>query len=105
VVAHAIGRRTQEIGIRMALGGTRRDIRRLVYVRGMRPLALGMALGLPAAYGASHVLRMVLIGVSPGDPIVFTAVVLTLLLTGVVACAVPARRAMRVDPVVALRYE
>jgi predicted permease len=105
VIAHSISQRTQEIGLRMAIGGTNRDILRLVYAQGMRPLALGMALGLPAALGVTHVLRMALIGVSPADPATFLAVVLVLLASGVLGCAVPARRAIRVDPIVALRYE
>jgi putative ABC transport system permease protein len=105
VIAHSSSQRTQEIGLRMAIGGTNRDILRLVYAQGMRPLALGMALGLPAALGVTHVLRMALIGVSPADPATFLAVVLVLLASGVLGCAVPARRAIRVDPIVALRYE
>ncbi len=105
VISHSISQRIQEIGVRMAIGGTRRDILRLVYSQGMRPLALGMALGLPAAIAVSHVLRMALIGVSPGDPITLFAAVLVLLLAGVAGCAIPARRAVRVDPIVALRYE
>jgi len=69
------------------------------------PLALGVALGLPVAYGLTHVLRIVLVGVAPGDPATFAMVALVLALAGVLGCAIPARRAMRVDPVVALRYE
>jgi predicted permease len=105
VIAHSIGQRTQEIGVRMALGGTRKDILRLVYVQGMRPMLLGITLGLPAAFGVSHALRMVLIGVSPGDPITFLLVVLLLAISGALGCAVPAHRAIRVDPIAALRYE
>jgi putative ABC transport system permease protein len=105
VVAHSISQRTQEIGIRLAMGGTRRDIVRLVYAQGMRPLALGLGFGLPAAFGITHVLRMVLIGVSPGDPVTFVMIVLVLAVAGVLGCAIPARRALRVDPIVALRYE
>jgi putative ABC transport system permease protein len=105
VIAHSIGQRTQEIGVRLAIGGTRGDILRLVYAQGMRPLLLGMAVGLPAAFGIAHLLRMVLIGVSPGDPVTFLAVVLVLAIAGALGCAIPARRAMRVDPIVALRYE
>ncbi len=105
VIAHSISQRTQEIGVRMAVGATRRDILRLVYAQGMRPMLLGMALGLPAAFGVTHILRMALIGVSPGDPLTFAMVVLVLAMAAVLGCAIPARRAVRVDPIVALRYE
>ena len=105
VIAHSVRQRTQEIGVRRAMGGTDRDILRLVLAQGMRPLALGVAIGLPAAFGITHVLRMALIGVSPGDPLTFLAVVVVLALAGVLGCAIPARRAIRVDPVEALRCE
>jgi predicted permease len=105
VISHSISQRTQEIGVRMAIGGTRRDILRLVYAQGMRPLGIGMAIGLPAAFGVTHILRRALIGVSPGDPATFLSVVVVLIVAGVLGCAIPARRAVRVDPIVALRYE
>jgi putative ABC transport system permease protein len=105
VISHGVSQRTQEIGIRMALGGTQRDILRLVYMQGLRPLVIGMMLGLPAALGVTHILRTTLIGVSPGDPLTLLAVVLVLTAAGVAGCAVPARRAVRVDAIVALRYE
>jgi putative ABC transport system permease protein len=89
----------------MALGGTRRDILRLVYAQCMRPIALGIAFGLPCALGVTHVLRMALIGVSPVDPVTFLGAVLVLIAAGALGCAIPARRAIRVDPMVALRYE
>ena len=87
------------------MGGRDRDILRLVLAQGMRPLALGMAIGLPAAFGITYILRAALVGVSPGDPLTFLAVVVVLVLAGVLGCAIPARRAIRVDPVVALRCE
>ncbi len=102
VIAHSISQRTQEIGLRMAVGGTSRDILKLAFAEGIRPLAVRLALGLPAAFGVTHVLHMVLIGVSPGDPITFLGVVLVLIVSGALGCAIPARRAMRVDPAVAL---
>jgi len=105
VISHSISHRTQEIGVRMAIGGTSRDIVRLVYAQGMRPLAIGIALGLPAAFGVTHILKRALIGVAPGDPVTFAIAVLVLTVAGVLGCAIPARRAMRVDPIVALRYE
>jgi putative ABC transport system permease protein len=103
VIAHSVSQRTKEIGVRRAMGGTDRDILRLVLAQGMRPLALGVAIGLPAAFGITRVLRMALVGVSPGDPVTFLGVVIVLVLAGVLGCAIPARRAIRVDPVVALR--
>jgi putative ABC transport system permease protein len=105
VISHSISQRTQEIGVRMALGGTRRDVLWMVFTQGLRPMTWGIAIGLPVALAVTHVLRMVLIGVSPSDPATFVAAVLVLAAAGVLGCAVPARRAIRVDPMVALRYE
>jgi ABC-type antimicrobial peptide transport system permease subunit len=105
VISHAVSQRTQEIGVRVAMGGARGDILKLVFAQGMRPLALGVAIGLPLAFGITHVLRMTLFGVPPGDPVTFLAAVFVLALAGVLGCAIPARRALRVDPVVALRRE
>ena len=105
VIAHSVSQRTQEIGVRMALGGSRQDIMRLVYGQGMRPVILGIAIGLPAAFGIAHLLRTVLVGVSPGDPVTLFSVVVVLVIAGLAGCVIPARRAVRVDPVVALRYE
>jgi ABC-type antimicrobial peptide transport system permease subunit len=105
VIAHSISQRTQEIGVRMALGGTRRDILRLVYAQGMRPVAFGLLIGLPIAFAMTHVLRMALIGVSPGDPVSLLGAVMVLVAASALGCLFPARRAMGVDPNVALRYE
>jgi putative ABC transport system permease protein len=105
VIANSVSQRAQEIGVRMAMGGTRGDILKLVFAQGMRPLALGVAIGLPVAFGIIHVLRMTLIGISPSDPVTFLAVTLLLTLAGVLGCTIPARRATCVDPVVALRCE
>ncbi|HKX00245.1 MAG TPA: ABC transporter permease [Bryobacteraceae bacterium] len=105
VMAHSVSQRTQEIGLRMALGGGAPEIIRLVLMQGIRQIIIGLAIGLPAALAVTRVLRAVLVGVSPGDPMTFLAVVMVLALTGGVACAIPARRAVRVDPVAALRCE
>ena len=105
VIAHSVSQRTQEIGVRLAMGAARRDILRLIYVEGAQPLALGLVIGLPAAFAVTHVLRQALIGISPGDPLTFLSVVLVLVLAGALGCGLPARRATKVDPIVALRYE
>ena len=105
VIAHSVSRRTQEIGIRMAMGAPRDNIVGLVLAQGMRQVAIGLAVGLPLAFGVTHVLRGVLEGVSPGDPWTFAGVVAVLLLAGLLGCAIPAGRAVHVDPLVVLRSE
>jgi putative ABC transport system permease protein len=105
VVAHSVSQRTREIGLRMAVGGTARDIVWLVFRQALRQVAIGLIIGLIAAFGVTRFLRAVLVDVSPSDPITFLAVVAVLLLTGTLGCAIPARRAVRVDPVVALRCD
>jgi predicted permease len=105
VVAHMVSQRTQEIGIRMAMGAAPRDILTLVFAQGLRPAALGLAVGLAAALGVTRVLRMTLVGVSANDPATFMGVILVLGAACVLGCAIPARRAARVNPVVALRRD
>jgi putative ABC transport system permease protein len=105
VIAHSVSQRTREIGVRMAVGGTGPDIVRLVFAQGMRQIALGLVIGLPLAVAATRVLGAALVGVSPGDPITFLGVIAVLVVTGALGCAIPARRALRVDPVVALRVD
>jgi putative ABC transport system permease protein len=105
VVMQAVNRRTQEIGLRMALGASRREILELVFRQGIRPLALGLAIGLVLALATGRVLGSLLVGVNPSDPLTFAGVVLVLLATSALGCLVPARRAIRVDPMVTLRYE
>jgi predicted permease len=105
VIAHAVNQRTREIGIRAAIGGSAASILRLVFKEASRPLGLGLALGLPAALGLTRVLRGTLIGVSPNDPATFSVVILVLIIAGLLGCAIPARRAVQVDPVIALRSD
>jgi predicted permease len=105
VMLQAVSQRTQEIGLRMALGATRRDILALVFSLGIRPLLPGLIVGLFLALAASRVLRTLLLGVSSTDPVTFVGTVVVLLLAALIGCLVPARRATQVDPMVALRYE
>ncbi len=105
VVAHAVSQRTQEIGIRMAIGATSGDILGLLLFRGMLPLGMGLAIGLGASFGVNRVLSSALVGISPSDPVTLLAASAVLILAGALGCWIPARRAMRVDPVIALRHE
>jgi putative ABC transport system permease protein len=105
VMAFSTAERTRELGIRLALGAEPRDVLRLILRDGARLSALGVGLGLVGALGASRALSSMLFGVSPTDPLTFAAVVGLLGSVSLLACYIPARRATRVDPVVALRRE
>ena len=105
VVAQTTARRTQEIGIRMALGATAPNIGRLVIERGLKQLAAGTVLGLVIAFAVTRLMGELLYGVSPTDPVVFSAVIGIIALVGLAACWLPARRAARLDPLKALRHE
>jgi len=105
VTAYTVARRTREIGVRMALGAGHRDIVRMVLGGGMSLVAMGSAIGLMLAAAASRVLGNLLFGIPPLDPLTFGAAVLLFAAVGIGACYVPVRRAIRVDPVQALRYE
>ena len=103
VTAHLVALRTGEIGVRMTMGAQPRDVMRLVLREGLAQAALGLAIGLGAAVLLMRSFRTVLYEVSPADPLTLTSVMVLLLSTALIACIVPARRAMRVDPVTALR--
>ncbi len=105
VMAYAVAQRTAEIGVRLALGATGRDILALVLRSGAGQVGAGLVLGFAGAFAASRLLRHVLYQVEPFDPLVFGAVATAFALVAAAACLVPARRATRVDPVVALRTE
>jgi predicted permease len=105
VVAYAVGRRRAEMGIRMALGANRADVARLVLRQGMAPVALGLAAGGAAALVLGKSLASLLFEVSPRDPAAFVVAAAVLLAVSTAACLVPARRATRVSPVEALRFE
>ena len=105
VVAHSVNQRTQEIGLRMALGAPPTKIMAAVFAEGMRQSVLGLGVGLAAAIGLTRALRAVLVGALEPDPMLFVTVALVLIAAATLACAIPARRATRVDPVEALRFE
>ncbi|HEX4279047.1 MAG TPA: ABC transporter permease [Bryobacteraceae bacterium] len=105
VVANSVSRRAQEIGVRMALGATAREILKLVFRNGMFPVAIGLAIGLAGSFAVNRLLKAQLTQVSPADPAALLAASATLILAAVLGCLIPARRATRVDPVVALRHE
>lgn len=105
VMAVSVVQRTREIGIRMALGAVGRDVLALVVRQGLALVATGLALGLAAALALTRVLRSLLFSVSVTDPSVFGAIILLLAAVALIACYLPARRASRVDPMVALRHE
>ena len=105
VVAYYVGLRTREIGVHLALGAERRDVLKLVVKQGMRLSLVGVGIGLVAALAVSRVLSGLLFGVRSTDPVTYLAAAVVLVATTLLACYLPARRATRVDPVVALRYE
>ena len=105
VVSYSVAQRTREIGIRVALGARRRDVLGLVLREALRLTALGVALGLVGAFVATRVLRSLLFEVKPADPATFICLSLLLTFVALVASYIPARRATKVDPLVALRYE
>jgi putative ABC transport system permease protein len=105
VTAYQVSQRTQEIGIRMALGAQMRDVVKLVLQGGLTLAVIGIGLGVVGALALTRLTRSLLFGVQPNDLLTFFIVSICLLITALVACYLPARRATKVDPLVALRYE
>ncbi len=105
VLSYLVAQRTQEIGVRMALGARRADVLRLVLADGARMMLVGIAIGVLAALGLTRWMASLLFGVTPTDPLTFAAVAVVLCGIGLCACYVPVNRAMRVDPILALRHE
>jgi ABC-type antimicrobial peptide transport system permease subunit len=105
VMAYSVTQRTTEIGVRMALGAEAGQVSWLILKRGLGQLGLGVGLGLAAAFGMSRVLASLLVQVTPTDPATFAAITLILTFVAIGACLIPARRATRVDPLVALRND
>ena len=105
VMSYVVAGRTREVGVRVALGASRSDVLLLIMRQGMSLALIGVVVGLVLAFGAAQLLVKLLLGVSPADPLTFGGVAVLLALVAALACYVPARRAMKVDPLVALRYE
>jgi putative ABC transport system permease protein len=105
LLSYEVARRTRELGIRMALGARRRELMRLVVRRGLLLALTGIVIGIGAALGVTRLMAAMLYSVRPFDPVTFAGVGILLVLVALAACWIPARRAMRIEPMVALRYE
>ena len=104
VMSYTVSQRTQEIGLRMALGAQAGDVRSMILAQTLKLTVVGVAIGLAGAFGVARFLTSLLYGVGTHDPVTFLGVGVFLILVAVVAAYVPAQRAMRVEPIVALRY-
>ena len=105
VISYLVNQRTREIGVRMALGAQRRDVMELVLAQGAKMALVGVVIGMLASLGLTRLMANELFGVTAHDPLTFAAVAILLMVVALLACYIPARRAMQVDPMVALRYE
>jgi len=105
VVAYATAERTREIAIRLAVGASRFDVLRMVVAQGLRLAVTGTLLGVIAAVAATRLMRSLLYGVAATDPATYAGVIALMIVVAAAACYIPARRAMKIDPMTALRYE
>ncbi|MGH9419100.1 MAG: FtsX-like permease family protein [Thermoanaerobaculia bacterium] len=101
VIAYFVSQRTKEIGVRMAIGAASHDIRRLIFDEGMRPVTIGLITGLMTSLALNRVLQSQLVGVSPYDPATLATAPAVLILVALIACQIPSRRALRIEPAVA----
>jgi putative ABC transport system permease protein len=105
VMAYSVSRRTREIGVRIALGARSRDVLAMILAQGVRTIAIGIGMGLVGSLALARIVQSLLFGINATDPLTLAAVVALLVAAALLACYLPARRAAKIDPMVALRYE